>query len=266
MCGVKVWALMADYVSVLTKRLTKRQRRECPAVCVVTADGRCELLAQLCYPLSPAAFFRRHWRRSALIVHGPTTRLHMMVRETLHGLSLPRLLSDTPSEEIHVWFAVKGGGANESFKTADPEAALACHRAGGSLYFRAPAEASELLVTALTQQLGLSFGALHPDGAPRSEVETFVSRAGHVTNWHFDFMENFTLQLQGVLLPIHRFPTTVGTRLLPALTKLAALLPRIAHHPCLPSPAVTLCRHGPRYPWRPWRPWRPACLLPPWQV
>ena len=66
----------------------------------------------------------------------------MMVRETLHGLSLPRLLSDTPSEEIHVWFAVKEGGANESFKTADPEAALACHRAGGSLYFRAPAEAS----------------------------------------------------------------------------------------------------------------------------
>ena len=36
---------------------------------------------------------------------------------------------------------------------ADPDAALACHRAGGSLYFRAPAEASELLVTALSQQL-----------------------------------------------------------------------------------------------------------------
>ena len=43
----------------------------------------------------------------------------------------------------------------------------------------------------------MSFGALYPDGAPRSEGETFASRAGHVTGWHFDFMENFTLQLSG---------------------------------------------------------------------
>ena len=57
--------------------------------------------------------------------------------------------------------------------------------------------ASELLTTALSQQLGLSFGALYADGAPRSEVETFASRAGHVTHWHFDYMENFTLQLRG---------------------------------------------------------------------
>ena len=46
-----------------------------------------------------------------------------------------------------------GGGRAESFKTEDAEAALACHRAGGSLYFRAPVSASELLTTALSQQL-----------------------------------------------------------------------------------------------------------------
>ena len=38
---------------------------------------------------------------------------------------------------------------------------------------------------------------MHNDGAPRCEVETFASRKGHVTDWHFDFMENFTLQLRG---------------------------------------------------------------------
>ena len=52
-------------------------------------------------------------------------------------------------------------------------------------------------MTALSQQLGLSFGALYATGEPRGEVETFVSRQGHVTDWHFDFMENFTLQLSG---------------------------------------------------------------------
>ncbi len=34
-------------------------------------------------------------------------------------------------------------------------------------------------------------------GDVRSEVEVFASRKGHVTDWHFDFMENFTFQLRG---------------------------------------------------------------------
>ena len=131
----------------------------------------------------------------ALLVHAPRRRLRALSRELLHGLSLRKLLHDTPSEEVHVWFG--GGGGNTSIKVADPEAALTCHASGGSLYFRAPVSASELLTTALSQQLGLSFGALYADGAPRSEVETFASRAGHVTHWHFDYMENFTLQLRG---------------------------------------------------------------------
>jgi len=139
----------------------------------------------------------RNWQRCAFAVHGPAARYEALSQERLHGLKLRSLALDSPSEEIHCWMTSQVGAGNESFKTSDPEAALACHRAGGSLYFRAPPEASELLVTALSQQLGMSFGALHSDGAPRSEVETFVSRAGHVTHWHFDFMENFTLQLQG---------------------------------------------------------------------
>jgi len=178
-----------------TRRLTKAQRRACPAVGVF--DGpRCALLAQLVHPLSPAAFLRRLWRKRALAVHGGRQRFATLSRERLHGLSLPRLVADSPSEEIHVWFRT-AAGANESLKTPDREVALTCHKAGGSLYFRAPEMASDLLVTALSQQLGLSFGALYPDGAPRSEVESFASRAGHVTEWHFDFMENFTLQLKG---------------------------------------------------------------------
>ena len=157
---------------------------------------RCPLLAQLVHPLAPRSFFARHWRKRALCVSaGGRRRFEALIQERLLKLSLPRLLEQSPSEEVHVWFAT--GTGNESMKTPDREAALACHRAGGSLYFRAPVDASELLVTALSQQCGLSFGALYPDGAPRGEVETFVSRAGHVTDWHFDFMENFTLQLKG---------------------------------------------------------------------
>ena len=181
---------------VRTRRLKRAERRACPAVGVVDASGQCPLLAQLVHPLSPSSFFQRHWRQRALAVHGGRRRFAALIRDRLHGLALRRLVADSPSEEIHVWFRT-AAGTNESMKTADRAAALTCHGAGGSLYFRAPEVASELLVTALSQQLGLSFGALYPDGAPRSEVETFVSRKGHVTDWHFDFMENFTLQLKG---------------------------------------------------------------------
>jgi len=171
------------------------------------------LLAQLVFPLTPAAFVQRYYRSRVLATHGPASR-YDPVAEHLHGLSLPKLLEDSPSEAIHVWVArqlggsgdiaatpnVAGGsdGGAESFKTDDAAAALTCYRAGASLYFRAPEEVSDVLVTALSQQLGMSFGSLYPDGAPRSEVETFASRTGHVTDWHFDFMENFTLQLSGV--------------------------------------------------------------------
>ena len=40
--------------TVLVRRINREQRRECPQVGVYTGE-RVELLAQLCYPLSPAA-------------------------------------------------------------------------------------------------------------------------------------------------------------------------------------------------------------------
>ena len=98
-------------------------RRACPSVGAFDGGGRCELLAQLTYPLTPAAFFRRHWRQKALAVHGGRRRFRRFVRERLHSLSLVKLLEDSPSDEVHVWFSTASGG-NESMKTADREAAL----------------------------------------------------------------------------------------------------------------------------------------------
>ena len=245
---------------VVSRTLSSRERRDCPPVGDFDAAGHCALLSQLVYPLSPADFRGRHWRSCALAVHGPAERIEGLGERMLHQLSLRRLLDATPSEEIHVWLranrdpqhatasAANGASrsaANKSFTVAETSAALSCYESGASLYFRAPPEASDLLVTALSQQLGLSFGAVRPgphtkphqtptrgtrvlwaselssgrrpvctsaripehtrgprpqvhnDGAPRCEVETFASRTGHVTDWHFDFMENFTLQLRG---------------------------------------------------------------------
>ena len=117
----------------------------------VFTGRRCDLLSPLCHPLSPARFKRLHWRRKGFVAHGPSTRLHNFSRDHLCGLSLRGLLTETPSEQIHVWFTSPHGGGNQSFKVGDADAAISCHKAGGSLYFRAPPPAAELLVTALSQ-------------------------------------------------------------------------------------------------------------------
>lgn len=75
-------------------------------------------------------------------------------------------------------------------------------------YFRSPQEMAEVFVRNMSNDLGMNFaGRTHfprfellgifPDGAVKGEIEVFVTRAGHVTDWHFDFMENFTIQLKG---------------------------------------------------------------------
>eukprot|EP00965_Chrysotila_dentata_P163276 5392848-Pleurochrysis_carterae.AAC.4 len=61
----------ADVVHEL--KLSKAQRRACPTVGAFTGQ-RCELLAQVCYPLSPEHFMARNWQRCAFAVHGPAAR------------------------------------------------------------------------------------------------------------------------------------------------------------------------------------------------
>jgi hypothetical protein len=109
----------------------------------------------------------------------------------------------------------------DSFELDNHKSALTCHAAGASLYFRAPAELERNFVTAMSNAVGMNFAAMYPNGTlsvylavimsmtgydhvrwsnigdPRGEIETFISRKGHVTDWHFDFMENFTFQLRG---------------------------------------------------------------------
>ena len=163
--------------AVVSRTLSSRERRDCPPIGDFDAAGHCALLSQLVYPLSPADFRGRHWRSCALAVHGPAERIKGLGERMLHQLSLRRLLDATPSEEIHVWLranrdpqhatasAANGASrsaANKSFTVAETSAALSCYESGASLYFRAPPEASDLLVTALSQQLGLSFGAVRP--------------------------------------------------------------------------------------------------------
>lgn len=80
---------------------------------------------------------------------------------------------------------------------------MALHRAGNATYCRAPPDLEHLLVPALLNDTGLGCGQYDVTGESmnclgRGEIEVFLSPPGHITDWHFDFQENFTLQLSGV--------------------------------------------------------------------
>ena len=137
--------------------------------------------------------------------------------ERLFDLDVEQLMEHTASENIFVW--LKDHTTNSplirSIEVGDSETALALYRAGHSTYFRAPPELEELLVPALLENTGLGCGqyhAVHNSNTRngmipvttasaclgRGEIELFLSaQAGAVTEWHYDFQENFTLQLSG---------------------------------------------------------------------
>jgi hypothetical protein len=96
----------------------------------------------------------------------------------------------------------------QSVELEDPSAAAALHRAGHSAYCRAPPGVEQSLVNHLLADTGLGClsaletapqegTASNESALARGEVEMFFGTAGHVTDWHFDFQENFTVQLSG---------------------------------------------------------------------
>jgi hypothetical protein len=86
----------------------------------------------------------------------------------------------------------------DSFSTSDiPMALKALERGGASLYFGSPVLFREKYCKKLACQLGMDFTAYFPDFSSMSECEVFVSTKGGITDFHTDFQENFSIQLQG---------------------------------------------------------------------
>ena len=133
------------------------------------------------------------------------------LRDEMCCLDPEEILRETSSENIFLWLREKGNrksGKNgeefiQSIEIADTDTAIALHKtAGHATYCRAPPKVEQSLVASLLRATGLGCGQYDPSGDSmvcmgRGEVETFISTDGHVTNWHFDFQENFTIQLSG---------------------------------------------------------------------
>ncbi|GKZ00581.1 hypothetical protein MPSEU_001010300 [Mayamaea pseudoterrestris] len=161
-------------------------------------------LGNILSPLDADVFLAECFRKCA--VHVPAmsngkARFQLLLEQLFH-LNPEMLLRETSSDNVFVWLK-QSNGLIRSIEVSDPDAALALLKSGHSTYCRAPPSVEQHLVSSLLSQTGLGCGQYDPTGQSasclgRGEVEVFISTAGHETNWHYDFQENFTLQLSGV--------------------------------------------------------------------
>ena len=207
-------SLQRQYCDVFTSTPAQSPNIFLPASTPAAAlDCDTSLLSAMLHPLPLQRFRSEYWRRKAVAVTGcGAARLQQLVENDLCGLDVRALMADSESEQIFVWMKETGAASSASsasaasvpitsFPLENPaqlDAALACYNSGSSLYFRSPASLSRRLVRALNSAVQFNFAGLDASTQrERGEVEVFVSRAGHHTGWHLDFMENFTLQLRG---------------------------------------------------------------------
>eukprot|EP00628_Pelagophyceae_sp_CCMP2097_P026032 CAMPEP_0184211812 /NCGR_PEP_ID=MMETSP0976-20121227/13319_1 /TAXON_ID=483370 /ORGANISM="non described non described, Strain CCMP2097" /LENGTH=506 /DNA_ID=CAMNT_0026516521 /DNA_START=1 /DNA_END=1517 /DNA_ORIENTATION=+ len=152
-------------------------------------------LAQLLAPMPLETFLESHWRKTPLVIRGESKDRFAEILQAVGGGNVELLCANTASEKIFCWVKAPDGRTLRSVELDDPRGAGALHAAGHAIYCRAPEGLEDSLVSALLNDtdLGLGEGSL----AARGEVEMFCAKQGHQTPKHFDFQENFTLQLQG---------------------------------------------------------------------
>ena len=132
-------------------------------------------------------------------------RVSKLVDSTYLGLDVQDLISNSASDNIFVWTRSASPasqvGSFELDRDAQAKAALQCYLSGSSLYFRSSREMSEAFIVRLCNDLGvLGSYAPHPSRGGndhKGEIEIFLAQKGHVTGWHQDYMENFTVQICG---------------------------------------------------------------------
>jgi hypothetical protein len=168
-------------------------------------------LDALLHPLSKDDFLRQHFRQRCVVIRGGGAERAATLFPAASAGDVEEVVENTASERVMAWVRTGGtvrtmdglppsrGTTARSIDVEDPRSAVALHQAGHALYCRAPPGIEETLVNALLKETSLGLPPVRDAGplSGRGEVEMFCARKGHVTAWHSDFQENFTVQLRG---------------------------------------------------------------------
>ncbi|GMH54383.1 hypothetical protein TrRE_jg7756, partial [Triparma retinervis] len=150
--------------------------------------------------LPVSEFMSDYWGKRGVYLPGAAYDGIPALRKGMDEYDAEELFASTSSENgVHVWLKDKSDKLN-SIIVERPEDAARLHQAGHATYCRASPLVEQSLVSSFVSNLGLGCGRYDPEGGEgwgRGEVEVFCGTKGHFTDWHFDFQNNFTIQLSG---------------------------------------------------------------------
>jgi len=178
------------------------------------------ILETLLYPLSPSLFLSSCFRKKAVHIRSNNpNRAKEISSKYMFDLDSRQIFEETSSDNVFLWIPAartctpsqsnskdkKEGTAKalQSIEIQDPQTAHVLHISSNyASYCRAPPELEQPLVSLMLRDTGLGLGQYDPTGEKlttlgRGEVETFIGTKKHLTDWHTDFQENFTIQLSG---------------------------------------------------------------------
>lgn len=144
------------------------------------------------------------------------TRYQEIIQKGMYNLNVQELLEETSSESIFLWLKDSttllqqpgcAAAASlpppliQSIEVPDAKTALALHQScHAATYCRAPPMVEQFLVSQMLRDTGLACGQHDPSGDSlttlgQEEVEVFCNTPtqASITDWHYDFQENFTL-------------------------------------------------------------------------
>jgi len=191
-----------------------------------------DFISNLLFPLPLTSFFDFCFRKHAVHIQSNNNnnnihRIQDFIDTFLFSLHVPKILEHSSSENIFLWLrspqtetvsSDKHSSSTttttttsqqtpplQSVEISDPHTAYLLHQAGShAIYCRASPTLEQTIVPCLLQGTGLGCGQYDPTGGDkvnclgRGEVEIFIGTQGHITGWHTDFQENFTIQCSGI--------------------------------------------------------------------
>lgn len=166
--------------------------------------GSDSLFEDMISPMPPNVFLDYCFRKRALhISPSNEARRIQPIVQAMGNLDPSYILQETSSDNVFVWILNSKQKKISSVEIDNVDTAVALHQAGHATYCRAPPDVEQPMVAQLLRGTGMGCGNYDPSGNStvcmgRGEVEVFMGTCQHTTDWHFDFQENFTLQLSGV--------------------------------------------------------------------
>ena len=192
------------------------------------------LLRSFLYPVTLDSFIDDYFGKKALVVHGSIQRLRY-IKKDFRNFDIQSLLSD--AMQTIVWMKSMDGKMQYlDLTNGSVDIAASCYNAGHSLYFNPNMGIQKKYINAIGDALGLVSEEEEnlelDENQPRSlfsssngktggnkksssansiidkdlsnnsripgDVEIFAVKTRHVTPWHFDGQDNFTIQARGI--------------------------------------------------------------------